>query len=51
MQELTTALDRAGRAQDITRVSKLGTEYRQVEAELSTLLEAWTAAADRPAVG
>ena len=49
MQELTTALDVAGRTQDVSRVSKLGTEYHQVEAELNQLLEEWADTADIPA--
>jgi ATP-binding cassette subfamily F protein 3 len=49
MQELTTALDVAGRTQDVSRVSKLGTEYHQVEAELNQLLEEWADTADTPA--
>ncbi|MFN2109968.1 MAG: hypothetical protein ACK2UI_09925, partial [Anaerolineae bacterium] len=45
LQELTTALDVAGRTQDVARVAKLGAEYHHVEAELNHLLEEWTAAA------
>ncbi len=46
LRELTTALDLAGRAQDIDRVTRLGTEYRQVEAQLNTLLEEWSEVAE-----
>ena len=45
LQQLTTALDLAGRAQDISRVARLGAEYRQVEAQLNALLEEWAAVA------
>ncbi|MCU0520591.1 MAG: ABC-F family ATP-binding cassette domain-containing protein [Anaerolineae bacterium] len=48
MQELTHALDAAGRDQDISRVSRLGGEYRQVETKLNQLLEEWARAADAP---
>jgi ATP-binding cassette subfamily F protein 3 len=48
MAELTSALDAAGRQQDISRVSKLGAEYRQVEAQLDQLLEEWATVADKP---
>ncbi len=48
MQELTTALELAGRAQDVTRVAKLGAEYHEVEAQLNVLLETWAAAAESP---
>ena len=48
MQGLTTALDAAGRTQDISRVSKLGAEYHEVEAELNQLLEEWADAAESP---
>jgi ATPase subunit of ABC transporter with duplicated ATPase domains len=44
--ELTSALDAAGRAQDISQVSKLGAEYRQVETKLNHLLEEWSDVAD-----
>ncbi len=42
LQQLNVALDIAGRAQDISRVTKLGVEYRQLEAQLNALLEEWT---------
>ncbi|HRT30832.1 MAG TPA: ABC-F family ATP-binding cassette domain-containing protein [Anaerolineae bacterium] len=45
LRQLTHALEVAGRAQDVTRVAKLGAEYRQVEAELNTLLEEWVVVA------
>ena len=45
IQELTAALDNAGRTQDVARVAKLGAEYHHVEAELNHLLEEWTAVA------
>ncbi len=45
LQQLTTALDLAGRAQDISRVARLGAEYRQVETQLNALLEEWAAVA------
>lgn len=45
LQQLTTALDLAGRAQDISRVTKLGAEYRQIEAHLNALLEEWATVA------
>jgi len=48
MKELTHALDAAGRGQDVSRVAKLGGEYRQVEARLSQLLEEWARVADTP---
>ncbi|MGC9521156.1 MAG: ABC-F family ATP-binding cassette domain-containing protein [Anaerolineae bacterium] len=48
LEELTRALDMAGRAQDVARVSKLGAEYRQIEAKLSQLLEEWAEVADTP---
>ncbi len=48
LEKLTHALDAAGRAQDVARVSKLGAEYRQVEAKLSQLLEEWAEVADAP---
>ena len=46
MQELTTSLGVAGRAQDVGRVSKLGAEYHRVEAEINRLLEEWGKIAD-----
>jgi len=46
MQELTTALDAAGRTQDVTRVARLGAEYHDVEAELNHLLEEWATVAE-----
>jgi ATP-binding cassette subfamily F protein 3 len=46
MQELTTALDVAGRTQDVARVAKLGAEYHHVEADLNHLLEQWAAVAE-----
>ena len=46
MQELLNALDAAGRAQDVGRVTKLGAEYHQVEATLNHLLEQWIEVAD-----
>ena len=48
LQSLTSALDSAGRSQDVSRVSKLGAEYHQVEAELNQLLEEWADTADSP---
>ncbi len=48
LQELTVALDAAGRAQDVERVTRLGAEYHQVESEINTLLEEWAEAADTP---
>ncbi|HRU95204.1 MAG TPA: ABC transporter ATP-binding protein, partial [Anaerolineae bacterium] len=45
LRQLTHALEVAGRAQDVTRVAKLGAEYRQVEAELNALLEEWVVVA------
>jgi len=48
MQSLATALEHAGRAQNIARVTKLGSEYRQVETKLNTLLEEWAEVADTP---
>ena len=45
LHALTSALDSAGRSQDVSRVSKLGAEYHAVEAELNQLLEAWAATA------
>ncbi|TFG73289.1 MAG: ABC transporter ATP-binding protein [Anaerolineales bacterium] len=48
MQELTTSLGAAGRAQDVGRVSKLGAEYHRVEAEINRLLEEWSKIADTP---
>jgi ATP-binding cassette, subfamily F, member 3 len=50
LADLTTALNAAGRAQDISRVSKLGSEYRQVETKLNHLLEEWADVADRSPV-
>ncbi len=46
LQELTAALDAAGRQQDVTRVAKLGNEYHQVQAQLNTLLEQWAEVAE-----
>jgi ATP-binding cassette subfamily F protein 3 len=48
LEALTAALERAGRQQDVARVSKLGAEYRQVEARLDHLLEEWAKTADTP---
>lgn len=48
MQELTVALDHAGRQQDISRVTRLGAEYREVEGQLNGLLEEWAEAAEAP---
>ncbi len=45
LHQLTAALDLAGRAQDINRVTKLGAEYRQVETHLNGLLEEWATVA------
>jgi ATP-binding cassette subfamily F protein 3 len=50
LQELTGALDIAGREQDIGRVSKLGAEYRRVEGRLNRMLEAWMEASEAAAV-
>jgi ATP-binding cassette subfamily F protein 3 len=49
MVELATALERAGREQDVSRVSKLGAEYRQIESRLDRLLEEWAEIADAQA--
>ncbi len=46
LQRLTTDLNLAGRAQDTARVSKLGAEYRKVEAEMDRLLEEWSEVAE-----
>jgi chromosome segregation ATPase len=46
MAELTAALERAGREQDVSRVSKLGAEYHQIESRLDHLLEEWAEIAD-----
>ncbi|HOT91302.1 MAG TPA: ABC-F family ATP-binding cassette domain-containing protein [Anaerolineae bacterium] len=46
LRELTAALDLAGRAQDVARVAKLGTEYHHVEADLNHLLEEWASVAE-----
>jgi ATP-binding cassette subfamily F protein 3 len=46
MQELTTLLGAAGRAQDVGQVSKLGAEYRRIEGEINRLLEEWSKIAD-----
>ena len=48
MRELTTGLEIAGRAQDVSRVARLGAEYHQVEARLNGLLETWAEIADTP---
>ena len=48
LKELTAALGAAGRKQDISRVSKLGTEYRKIESKLDQLLEEWAEVADTP---
>jgi ATP-binding cassette, subfamily F, member 3 len=48
MMVLADDLDSAGRRQDISRVSKLGAEYRKVESRLDQLLEEWAAVADKP---
>ena len=48
LRELTTALDLAGRAQDVTRVTHLGVEYRTVEGQLNALLEEWAQVAQTP---
>jgi len=48
LEELTAALGAAGRKQDISRVSKLGTEYHKIESKLDQLLEEWAEVADRP---
>ncbi|MGC9469456.1 MAG: ABC-F family ATP-binding cassette domain-containing protein [Anaerolineae bacterium] len=48
LEELTHALNLAGRAQDVARVSKLGAEYRKIEAKLDKLLEEWAEVADSP---
>ncbi len=45
LQELTLALEMAGRAQDVGRVAKLGAEYHRVESQLDTLLEEWASIA------
>jgi ATP-binding cassette, subfamily F, member 3 len=50
LADLTTALNAAGRAQDVSRVSKLGAEYRQVETKLNHLLEEWADVADKSPV-
>ena len=51
MQELTTALDVAGRTQDVARVAKLGAEYHRVEADLNHLLEEWASTAEFKGIG
>jgi ATP-binding cassette subfamily F protein 3 len=48
MRTLSTALESAGRDQDVTRVTRLGQEYRQVEARMNDLLEEWAEVADAP---
>ncbi len=48
LAELTAALEVAGRAQDVARVSELGAEYRKIETRLNRLLEQWAAVADNP---
>jgi ATP-binding cassette subfamily F protein 3 len=48
LRELTAALGAAGRKQDISRVSKLGSEYRKIESKLDQLLEEWAEVADTP---
>ncbi len=48
LRELTAALGAAGREQDISRVSKLGAEYRKIESKLDQLLEEWAEVADTP---
>jgi len=40
--QLEAQLAAASEQQEIERVRQLGAEYGQVEAELDTLLEAWT---------
>ena len=50
LEELTHALDVAGRDQNVSRVSKLGAEYREIETKLDHLLEEWAEIADRPVV-
>ncbi len=45
LQELTLALEMAGRAQDVGRVAKLGAEYHRVESQLDVLLEEWASIA------
>ncbi len=51
LQELTTALDAAGRTQDVARVAKLGAEYHRVEADLNHLLEEWASTAELKGIG
>lgn len=46
LQELARGLEHAGRTQDVSRVTKLGTEYRTVESKLNHLLEEWAEVAD-----
>jgi len=46
LQTLTSALDAAGRGQDIARVAKLGAEYRKIEEQLDGLMEEWATVAD-----
>jgi ATP-binding cassette subfamily F protein 3 len=48
MEELTTALNIAGRVQDISKVTKLGVEYEQVESKLDRLLDEWARVAESP---
>ncbi len=48
LQTLTYALDAAGRDQDVSRVAKLGAEYRQTEVRVNQLLEEWAQVADTP---
>ncbi len=47
METLTTALEAAGREQDVSKVSKLGAEYQRVESKVDRLLERWAEVADR----
>ncbi len=46
LRKLSTALEAAGRAQDVDGVTRLGAEYRQVEKKMDVLLEEWAAVAD-----
>ena len=50
LADLTSALNAAGRSQEVSRVAKLGAEYRQVETKLNHLLEEWADVADKSPV-
>ncbi|MEA3309097.1 MAG: ATP-binding cassette domain-containing protein [Chloroflexota bacterium] len=46
LKNLNVALERAGRQQDIARVTKLGAEYQALEAQIAEQLEMWAEIAD-----